>query len=225
MPSGLRVSRIDRAPAAGELLICVNGMAIEGLHHRTMLEITIAPGHILLEVLGSGPRPLHQVLEVPRDCTARVQIGRRRSLGIVEASHYIQVDPPLLGLPDRTVYPLNLAAHSALEWLQQKRALGEELTAAQLAYLQSQMPASPPSTHKGDFSVPSLAELGAFAALGLDTNAKESDVREAFRLLVSIHTPEGGEENETIRRLEEAFRIAMDVVAQRVRPGVSEVGR
>ncbi|MEB3324483.1 MAG: hypothetical protein VKM17_04015 [Cyanobacteriota bacterium] len=225
MPSGLRVSRIDRAPATGELWICVNGMAIGGLHHRTMVEITMAPGHILFEVMGSAPRPLHQVLEVPQDYTARVQIGRRLSLGIVEATHYIQVDPPLLGLPDRTLYPLNLAAYSALEWLQQKRALGEELTAAQMTYLQSQMPAAPPATHTGDSSVPSLAELGAFAALGLNTNAQEADVREAFRLLVSIHTPEAGQQNETILRLEEAFQIAMNAVAQRVRPGVSEVGR
>jgi hypothetical protein len=74
-------------------------------------------------------------------------------------------------------------------------------------------------------SVPSLAELGAFAALGLDSDAGEADVREAFRLLISIHTPENGQSNETILRLEEAYRIAMDVLAKRVSPGVSEVGR
>jgi hypothetical protein len=70
-----------------------------------------------------------------------------------------------------------------------------------------------------------LAELGAFSALGLEPEASEADVREAFRLLVSIHTPETGQPNETIHRLEEAFRIALGVVARRLKQKVSELGR
>lgn len=225
MPSGLRVTRIDRAPAAAYLDFLVNGVAIGGLLHRTTLEITVAPGEILIEVLGSGGKPLFQVLEVPSGCTASVQIGRRCTLGLMDATHYIQVDGPLLGVPDRSLYPLNLAGHSALEWLQQRRALGEALSAAQLSYLRSHQPPVVPTLQRRDPSVPSLAELGAFAALGLDTDAQEEDVREAFRLLISIHTPDSGQPNETIQRLEEAFRIAMNMLAQRVRPGVSEVGR
>jgi hypothetical protein len=225
MPSGLRVTRIDRAPAAACLDFLVNGVAIGGLLHRTALEITVASGEILLEVVGSGVKPLFQVLEVPPGCTASVQIGRRCTLGIMDASHYIQVDAPLLGVPDRSLYPLNLAGHTALQWLQQRRALGEALSGAQLSYLRSHLPPVVPTLHRRDPSVPSLAELGAFAALGLDSDAQEEDVREAFRLLISIHTPESGQPNETIQRLEEAFGIAMNVMAQRVRPGVSEVGR
>lgn len=225
MPSGLRVTRIDKAPVAGVLELCVNGKPIGGLPNRTVLELTVGPGEVLLEVIGLRSRPLFQVLLVAPGCTAQVQIGRRCSLGIVEASHYLQVDPAVLGLPDRTRHPLNLSAHSAVEWLQQKRALGEPLSQAQWTYLQHHQIQASPSHCQPPAAVPSLAELGAFAALGLDSEANEADVREAFRLLISIHTPETGQPNETILRLEEAFRMAMAVVAKRVRPGVSEVGR
>ena len=225
MPSGLRVTRIDRAPAAGSLPLCVNGMPIGGLTDRTMLELTVSPGDVLVEVSGLRGRAFSQVVQVAPGCTARVQIGRRRNLGIAEASHYLQVDPSLAGLPDRSLYPLNLAAHSAAEWLRQKRALGEQLSYPQLTYLQSQrMPASAPSMSPSG-GVPSLVELGAFAALGLESDAEEADVREAFRLLVSIHAPESGQSSETLQRLQEAYRIAMNAVATRLRPGVSKVGR
>jgi len=225
MPSGLRVTRIDRSPAGGDFELWVNGKPIGGLPNRTILELTVGPGEVLLEVMGLRTNPLVQVLQVAPGNTARVTIGRRCSLGIVEASHYLQMDPALQRLPDRTLYPLNLSAHTALEWLQQKRNLGEPLSNAQLAYLQSHWRQASPASVKARQAVPSLAELGAFAALGLDSNAQEADVREAFRLLISIHTPETGQPNETILRLVEAYRIAMDVLAQRVHPGVSEVGR
>lgn len=225
MPSGLRVTRIDRAPAGGVLELCVNGKPIGGLTNRTMVELTVGPGEVLLEVMGLRGNPLVQVLHVAPGCTARAQIGRRCSLGIVEASHYLQVEPTAWGLPDRTLYPLNLSAHTALEWLQQKRTLGEALSDAQMTFLRSHWRQPQPTQLQPNPSVPSLAELGAFAALGLDSDADEADVREAFRLLISIHTPENGQSNEVILRLEEAYRIAMDVLAKRVIPGVSEVGR
>ena len=38
MPSGLRVTRIDRAPAGGVLELCVNGKPIGGLTNRTMVD-------------------------------------------------------------------------------------------------------------------------------------------------------------------------------------------
>jgi hypothetical protein len=93
MPSGLRVTRMDKAPASGVLELCVNGKQIGGLPNRTMLELTVGPGEVLLEVMGLRSNPLVQVLHVAPGCTARAQIGRRCSLGIVEASHYLQVEP------------------------------------------------------------------------------------------------------------------------------------
>lgn len=225
MPSGLRVTRIDRAPATGPVDLWVNGKPLGGLLHRTFIELTVASGELLMEVMGTGRAPLAQVITVAPGLTARVLLGRRFSLGLGEASHYLQLDPPQVGLPDRTLYPLNLAAHSAQEWLQQKRALGEPLSNAQATYLQSQLALSRRTTPVHGEPVPSLTELGAFAALGLDIDAQEADVREAFRLLVSIHTPATGEQTRTMHRLEEAFRIAMEVVSQRVRLGVSEIGR
>ena len=80
----------------------------------------------------------------------------------------------------------------------------------------------PPQRH---FTIPSLTEIGAFAALGLDTDAPEAEVREAYRMLRGIHSSAAGRSSETLLRLEEALRVALLSVAQRVRPGVSEVGR
>lgn len=225
MPSGLRVTRIDRAPATGTLDLWVNGKAIAGLLHRTFIELTVASGDVLMEVGGTGRAPLAHVITVAPGLTAPVLLGRRLSLGIAEASHYLQLETPQVGLPDRTLYPLNLAGHSAQEWLQQKQALGEPLSIAQATYLQSQLAREIARQSTLGEAVPSLAELGAFAALGLDIDAQEADVREAFRLLVSIHTPETGADTRTMRRLEEAFRIAMEVLSHRVSPGVSEIGR
>ncbi|MFN9644146.1 MAG: hypothetical protein ACK6BG_03235 [Cyanobacteriota bacterium] len=228
MPSGLRVTRIDRAPAAGLLPVVVNGRILGSLPHHTSLELTVAPGELLLELLPSGCGPLIQVLDIAPGCTARVRIGRRCSLGLLDASHYLQVDQPLLGLPDRSLHPLNLSAHSALEWLQEKRAMGEGLTPAQTTYLLSRLPCDRPAcpTPRHDV-VPSLAELGAFAALGLASEASEAEVRQAHRLLKSIHGESTGTSaSETLRRLDEAFRLALDVLArQGVRTDVSEVGR
>ena len=214
MPSGLRVSRIDKVPGQGPLLLLVNGVAVGSLRNRNLFELTVGSGDILLEVI-VGRIPLYALLEAAEGCTARVQLGRRRNLGLAEASHYLQVEPMVVGLPDRTRFPLNLGALSALEWL----------TSVQLTYLKSRLMAAeeaPPCLA----DVPSLRELGAFAALGLDTDAEEADVREAFRLLISIHTPETGGPNETMQRLEEAFRIAMAVLTRRqLRRGVPELGR
>ena len=226
MPSGLRVTRIDNAPAAGPLSIGVNGMVVGSLLHHTGLELTVGAGELLLEVLGGGTSPVFQVLDIAPGCTARVRVGRRRGLGLLDPSHYLHVDRPVLGSPDRTLHPLNLSAHSALEWLQEKRAMGEGLTPVQSTYLQSRLPAarpvSPPQRHS---TIPSLTEIGAFAALGLDTDAPEAAVREAYRLLRGIHSGAAGRSSETLIRLEEAFRVALHCAAQRVRPGVSEVGR
>ncbi|MEB3195014.1 MAG: hypothetical protein VKO19_07835 [Cyanobacteriota bacterium] len=224
MPSGLRVSRIDKVPGQGPLELLVNGVAVGRLANRSSFELTVGAGDILLEVI-VGRQPLAALLDVAVGCTARVQIGRRRNLGITEASHFLHVEPMVVGLPDRTRFPLNLSALSALEWLQQKRAMAEALSGVQLTYLQSRLLAAeeaPPSPA----DVPSLRELGAFAALGLDTDATEADVRGAFRLLLSIHTPETGGPNETMQRLEEAYRMAMAVLTRRrLRRGVSEIGR
>lgn len=226
MPSGLRVTRIDRAPATGLLDLSVNGKPIGGIANRTYLELTVGPGEVLLQVMGLRNTGLFQILMVAPGCTAQVRIGRRLSFGIVEASHYLHTEPALPGLPDRSQHPLNLAAHTALEWLQQKRALGEPLSQPEWIYLHShQEIQKPPAISPFRQAVPSLAELGAFAALGLDTDAQEADVREAFRLLISIHTPEAGQPSETILRLEEAYRMAMDVVGKRTRAEASEVGR
>jgi hypothetical protein len=226
MPSGLRVTRIDKAPAAGPLHLAVNGRLIGALLHHTGLELTVGSGELLLEILGGASKPVFQVLDIAPGCTARVRIGRRCSLGLVEPSHYLHVDRPVLGLPDRTLHPLNLSAHSALEWLLEKRALGEVLTPAQSTYLHTHLPpAWPASPRQRCTTIPTLTELGAFAALGLDTEASEAEVREAYRLLRSIHSGAAGRSSETLLRLEEAFRVAMEVLAQRVRPGVSEVGR
>jgi hypothetical protein len=224
MPSGLRVSRIDKVPGQGPLLLLVNGVAVGSLRNRNLFELTVSSGDILLEVI-VGRMPLYALLEAAEGCTARVQLGRRRNLGLAEHSHYLQVEPMVVGLPDRTRFPLNLGALSALEWLQQKRTMAEPLTSVQMTYLKSRLMAAeeaPPCLA----DVPSLRELGAFAALGLDTDAEEADVREAFRLLISIHTPETGGPNETMQRLEEAFRIAMAVLTRRkLRRGVPELGR
>jgi len=225
MASGLRVTRIDKAPATGPVNVVVNGVELGDLPHRRRLELTVNSGEVLVEVTGLTPKPLFQVLEVAPGCTACMRFGRRGVLGLLEASHYVQIDPPVFGLPDRSQYPLNLAAHSALQWLRRKRAMGEPLSPAQLGYLRSQQARPQPNPQKSGATVPSLTELGAFAALGLDADAREADVREAFRLLISIHAPESGQANETILRLEEAFRVAMHALAQRVRSGVSEVGR
>jgi len=228
MPSGLRVTRIDKVPAGGPLPVAVNGRVIGALLHHTGLELTVGSGELLLEILGSPSTPVFQVLDIAPGCTARVRIGRRCSLGLVDPSHYLHVDRPLLGLPDRTLHPLNLSGHSALEWLLEKRALGEVLTPAQSTYLHTHLPPARFATPKQRrSSVPSLTELGAFAALGLDTEASEAEVREAYRLLKSIHAGAGpaGRSSETLRRLEEAFAVAMNVLGRRVRPGVSEVGR
>jgi hypothetical protein len=224
MPSGLRVSRIDKVPGQGPLLLLVNGVTVGSLRNRSLFELTVSSGDILLEVI-VGRTPLYALLQAAQGCTARVQIGRRRNLGLAEASHYLHVEPMLVGLPDRTRFPLNLGALSALEWLQQKRTMAEPLTSVQMTYLKSRLMAAeeaPPCLA----DVPSLRELGAFAALGLDTDAEEADVREAFRLLISIHTPETGGPNETMQRLEEAFRIAMAVLTRRkLQRGVPEIGR
>jgi hypothetical protein len=229
MPSGLRVTRIDKAPAAGLLPVVVNGRILGSLPHHTSLELTVASGELLLEVLPSNSRPLVQVLDIAPGSTAGVRIGRRCTLGLVDPSHYLQLDHPLLGLPDRSLHPLNLSAHSALEWLQEKRALGEGLTPAQTSYLRSRLPFdSPPCPpFRRREVIPSLAELGAFAALGLDTEASEAEVRQAHRLLKGIHGDGGGTPAvETLRRLDEAFRLALAVLARRgMRNGVSEVGR
>jgi hypothetical protein len=228
MPSGLRVTRIDKAPAAGLLPLVVNGRILGSLAHHTSLELTVAPGELLLEILPSGCSPLVQVLDIAPGTTALVRIGRRCSLGLVDPSHYLQVDLPLLGLPDRSLHPLNLSAHSALEWLQEKRALGEGLTPAQTTYLRSRLPSDRPACPPPRCAVvPSLAELGAFAALGLDTEASEAEVRQAHRLLKGVHGDgRGTPASETLRRLDEAFRLALDVLARRgVRTDVSEVGR
>lgn len=228
MPSGLRVTRIDKAPAAGLLPVVVNGRVLGSLPHHTSLELTVASGELLLEILPSACTSVFQVLDIAPGCTARVRIGRRCSLGLMDASHYLHVDPPLLGLPDRTLHPLNLSARSALDWLQEKRALGEGLTPAEDAYLRSRLPVDRlSSTVARRDAIPSLAELGAFAALGLDTEASEAEVRQAHRLLKGIHGGgEGSPASETLRRLDEAFRLAMDMMARRgVRTGVSEVGR
>jgi hypothetical protein len=225
MPSGLRVTRIDRIPSAGPLELCVNGIPIGRLHHRASLDLTVGSGELLLEILGTGAVPVFQLLEIAPGCTARVRIGRRWSLGVMDPSHYLHVDPPLSGLPDRTLHPLNLSARSALEWLLDKRSLGEAMTPAQLSYLRLHLPPPAPAQPQASSTIPSLAELGAFAALGLDPDAQEAEVREAFRLLTSIHAPPSGQPSETLSRLEEAFRVAMDALARRVRAGVTEVGR
>lgn len=227
MPSGLRVTRIDKAPSAGPLHVGVNGRLIGALLHHTALELTVGSGELLLEIHGSGSTPVFQVVDIAPGCTARVRIGRRCSLGLVDASHYLHVDRPVLGLPDRTLHPLNLSAHSALGWLQEKRALGEVLSQAQLTYLQTRLPSAKPARpqQRRRSTVPSLTELGAFAALGLDTEAGEAEVREAYRLLKGLHGSAAGRGSETLLRLDEAFGVAMDVLARRVRPGVSEVGR
>ncbi|MFN9631605.1 MAG: hypothetical protein ACK59A_15460 [Cyanobacteriota bacterium] len=227
MPSGLRVTRIDKAPAAGLLEVSVNGFALGGLPHHGTLELTVGSGELLLELLGSGSVPVFQVLDIAPGCTANVRIGRRRGLGLVNPSHYLHVERPLLGLPDRTLHPLNLSAQSALGWLQEKRALGEVMSPAQLTYLQTRLavPAAGQPPRGAAPAVPSLAQLGAFAALGLDSEAREAEVREAYRLLKGIHSTPGAGSTETLRRLEEAFQVAMEALGQRVRPGVTEVGR
>ncbi|MFM9047948.1 MAG: hypothetical protein ACKOOH_09920 [Cyanobium sp.] len=226
MPSGLRVTRIDQLPGQGVFDLCVNGVTVGRLPNRTHLELTVHSGEVLLEVMGAGKQALFSLLNVPEGCTARAQVGRRRNLGIAESSHYLQMEPVLLGLPDRTRFPLNLSGASALGWIQQKRSLGEPLSYVQITYLQSQLTAKQESIPSVSADVPSLRELGAFAALGLDTDAEETDVREAFRLLVSIHTPETGGPTETLTRLEEAFRAAMAVLSRRkLRRGVPEIGR
>ncbi|MEB3318690.1 MAG: hypothetical protein VKO39_11200 [Cyanobacteriota bacterium] len=225
MPSGLRVTRIDKAPAAGPLQVAVNGRVIGALLHHTALELTVGSGELLLEILGGGPTAVFQVLAIAPGCTARVRIGRRCGLGLVHPSHYLHVDRPVLGLPDRTIHPLNLSARSALEWLQEKRALGEVLTPAQTTYLHTHLLPVHPATPRQRDTVPSLTELGAFAALGLDSEAGEAEVKEAYRLLKSIHAGGTGRSSETLLRLEEAFHVALAVLSQRVRPGVSEVGR
>jgi hypothetical protein len=228
MPSGLRVTRIDKAPAAGPLPLVINGRIIGSLPHHTTVELTVASGELLLEILPSACTSVFQVLDIAPGCTARVRIGRRCSLGLVDPSHYLHVDPPLLGLPDRTLHPLNLSARSALEWLLEKRALGEGLTSAEDAYLRSRLPVERPSgPGSRRMAIPSLAELGAFAALGLDTEASEAEVRQAHRLLKDIHGGGGGTPaSETLHRLDEAFRLALNVLVRRgVRTGVSEVGR
>ncbi|MFN7820646.1 MAG: hypothetical protein ACK5Q7_13805 [Cyanobacteriota bacterium] len=227
MPSGLRVTRIDKAPAAGLLEVGVNGLALGGLPHHGILELTVGSGELLLELLGSGSAPVCQVLDIAPGCTANVRIGRQRSLGLVNPSHYLHVERPLLGLPDRTLHPLNLSAQSALGWLQEKRALGEVMSPAQLTYLQTRLapPVAGLPPRGAAPAIPSLAQLGAFAALGLDSDAREAEVREAYRLLKGIHSAPGAGSSETLRRLEEAFHVALDALGQRVRPGVSEVGR
>jgi hypothetical protein len=226
MPSGLRVTRIDRVPAGTALELVVNGQALGRLTNRTTLDITVASGGLLVEVMSSGQQqPQFQMMQVISGFTATVLVGRCRNFGLLEARHYLEVAQPLRGLPDRTIHPLNLSAHSAEEWIQQKRLLGEPLSKGQMVFLQSLQPAQMPCAAPGNRTVPSLAELGAFSALGLEPEASEADVREAFRLLVSIHTPETGQPNETIHRLEEAFRIALGVVARRVKQKVSELGR
>ena len=225
MPSGLRVTRIDRVPAGTALELVVNGQALGRLTNRSTLDITVASGVLLVEVMSPGQQPLFQMMQVISGFTATVLIGRCRNFGLLEARHYLEVAQPLRGLPDRTIHPLNLSAHSAEEWIQQKRLLGEPLSKAQMLFLQSLPSVQMPCAATGNRSVPSLAELGAFSALGLEPEASEADVREAFRLLVSIHTPDTGRPSETIHRLEEAFRIALGVVARRVKQKVSELGR
>lgn len=225
MPSGLRVTRINRLPAGSALELVVNGQPLGPLSHRTTLDITVASGGLLVEVMSPGQHPLFQILQVVTGFTASVQVGRCRNLGLLDTGHYLEVAQPLLGLPDRTIHPLNLSAHSAEEWIQQKRLLGEPLSKAQMLFLQSLPSVQMPCATTGNRSVPSLAELGAFSALGLEPEASEADVREAFRLLVSIHTPETGRPNETVQRLEEAFRIAMGIANGRVQQEVSELGR
>jgi hypothetical protein len=227
MPSGLRVTRIDRAPAAGPLHVVVNGRTLAALLHHTSLELTVAPGELLLEIQASGFKPVFQVLAIAPGCTAQVRIGRRCRLGLMEPSHYLHVERPQIGLPDRTLHPLNLSTRSALQWLQEKRALGETLSPVQMTYLQTHLP---PLRHRSSpqrsSSIPSLAELGAFAALGLETGAREAEVREAYRLLKGIHGGEVGRPSETLHRLDEAFRVAMEALARRrVLSGLSEVGR
>ncbi|MFN7677361.1 MAG: hypothetical protein ACK5QW_02045 [Cyanobacteriota bacterium] len=225
MPSGLRVTRIDKIPSAGLLAFYVNGIPLAGLPHRAALELTVESGELLLELIGTGSVPVFQLLDIAPGSTARVQIGRRWSMGVRDPSHYLHVDRPISGLPDRSLHPLNLSAHTALEWLQEKRSLGEGMTQVQLTYLGRHRSLPNPAQPCASPSIPSLAELGAFAALGLGPDAEEAEVREAFRLLTSIHAPPPGEPSPTLTRLDEAFRVAMDAVARRVRPGVTEVGR
>jgi hypothetical protein len=227
MPSGLRVTRIDQAPAAGPLPVVVNGRVLGGLHHHTSLELTVGPGEVLLEILSSGSKPVFQVLDIAAGCTAQVRVGRRCSLGLVDSSHYLHVDRPLLGLPDRTRHPLNLSTRSALEWLREKRALGEPLSSAQMTYLHTHLPPDRTTTAPTpSSSLPSLAELGAFAALGLNPDVGAAEVRQAYRLLKSIHGGATEGASETLLRLEEAFQMAMTVLARRERrAGMSEVGR
>ncbi|MFM1798680.1 MAG: hypothetical protein RLZZ117_958 [Cyanobacteriota bacterium] len=227
MPSGLRVTRIDRVPAAGPLHLVVNGSSIAALQHHAGLELTVASGELLLEVHASSGLPVFQVLDIAPGCTARVRIGRRCNLGVIDSSHYLHVERPVLGLPDRTIHPLNLSARSALQWLREKRALGETLSPAQTTYLHTHSPLTPEhSPQQRPSSIPSLAELGAFAALGLGMGASEPEVREAHRLLKSIHGSKGGHSSETLQRLDEAFHLAMEALARRtVNAGLSEVGR
>jgi hypothetical protein len=227
MPSGLRVTRIDRAPAAGLLHVVINGKPLTALLHHTSFELTVSSGELLLEILASGCTPVFQVLDIAPGCTARVRIGRRCSLGLMEASHYLHVDRPLLGLPDRTLHPLNLSTRSALQWLQEKRALGEALSPAQMTYLHTHHRPTPHrETRRPHSTIPSLAELGAFAALGLDPGAGEDEVRQAHRLLKGLHGGDAGRSAETLQRLDEAVRVALDALARRgAHPSMSEVGR
>lgn len=225
MPSGLRLTRIDYAPWAGPLAICVNGIGVGALPHRASLDLTVGSGELLLEIVAAGSIPVFQVLTVAPGCTASARIGRRRSLGLLDPSHYLQVDRPMMGLPDRTLHPLNLSGHSAVGWLQQKRGLGEMLSEAQTTYLNSRLASMEPARPPRESSVPSLTELGAFAALGLNPDAGEAEVRGAYRLLRSIHAIAAGGSPDTLLRLEEALRVALASLAQRVHAGVSEVGR
>jgi len=78
MPSGLRVSRIDKVPGQGPLLLLVNGVTVGSLRNHSLFELTVSSGDILLEVI-VGRTPLYALLQAAQGCTARAQIGRRRN--------------------------------------------------------------------------------------------------------------------------------------------------
>lgn len=225
MHSGLRFTRIDKAPLVPGLDIFLNGVKIGWLRDTSSMEVLVNEGDHLVQIGVPIWGYEADVITVPSGVTGVIQVGRQSDF--FNFSYYIEVVDTLQRLPDQPLHPHSLENRNFIDLLLEKQATEGGLNSEEEDYIRRNihLAHSCQDSNMGNSShasqstirnktVPTSAEIGAFVTLGLETNATEQQIKEAFRLLASIHHPDKGGNEKVFQRIAQAYSVALTFVRQ-----------
>lgn len=221
--AGIRIKREDRSPCIPGMDVVINGRKAGWLAHKDTLDIRVSPGLHLVQVGLVSTSTLEPmagiVVSLPERSTAIIVGGAEKRPWLISASAYYYIEAKnfinkiletqaCIELEDRTLYELileerrNGTKNSTLEQYFEEAQSFRQRNRTNTTEDKQDQNTKDRHPDKAYHEI-----IGAYATLGLEPNASEDEIKQAYRQLVLIHHPDKGGNPKSFARIQSAYEI------------------